>query len=132
MCSEESVSGQHWVIAQIVAVMCTGPEVRLLWKLQVMLGSDELRNTLQAVAWVYLSAEVRHKTVKQYCTGYKWLFDRCNQLHCDIVGGNAFKLRPVLGGHNFHQSWGSWFFCSPSAHLQKIAHYSTKRKIASC
>lgn len=62
------------------AVMCTGPEMRLPWKLQRMLGTDEIRNMLQAVVWVYFSAEVRDKMVKQYCTGCVWLFDTSNQL----------------------------------------------------
>ena len=73
--------------------------MRLLWKLQVMLSADEIRNALQAVVWMYLSAEVRHKMVKQYCAGYEWRFDSSNRRWCDTVGRNAFKLRPVLGGH---------------------------------
>lgn len=64
--------------------MCAGSEVRLLWKLQVMLSADEIRNMLQAVVWLYLSVEVGHKMVKQYFTAYKWCFDSSNQLWYDI------------------------------------------------
>lgn len=72
-----------------------GPEVRFLWQLWVMLSADDIRNMLAAVVWMYLIAEVRYTAVKQYCTGYEWLW-------CDTGGRSAFKLRPVLGGHNFH------------------------------
>lgn len=60
-----------------------------------MLSADDIRNMLAAVVWMYLIAEVRYTTVKQYCTGCEWLW-------CDTGGRNAFKLKPVLGGHNFH------------------------------
>ena len=64
----------------------------MLWKLQVMLSADEIRNALQAVVWMYLSAEVRHKMVKQYCTGYEWRFDSSNRRWCDTVEGMHLNL----------------------------------------
>lgn len=72
-----------------------------------MLSANEIRNTLQAVVWMYLSAEVRRKRVNRYCIGYERHVNSSHQLWCDTVGRNAFKPRPVLGGHSFHQSWVS-------------------------
>lgn len=60
-----------------------------------MLSADGVRNMLAAVFWVCRIAEVGYTTLKQCCTDCEWL-------QSDAGGGNPFKLRPVLGGHNFH------------------------------
>lgn len=50
--------------------------MRFLCKLWVMLSAEEIKNMLEAVVWMYLMAEVRYMTVRQYCTAYEWL--RCD------------------------------------------------------